>query len=307
MNRIAASILSIWCALNASAQEFGTHWISYPEPDSTSQIWFRQTYLASERPAQASITVTSTGYFELFVNEYNVSTDALIPYRKETADNPISITYDVTRFLRRDSNTVAVWYAPSYPHINTRQVAISYYGRTKSGGFFSCNSDKNWICHKAHISLTNDGNELMDGEIYPLKWNANNIDYACWLSADEVVNTKSGPIKELSSFYPAQKVIKIHQPTAFEIEGDSILYDFGTTFSGWIRVTLRGTRSREIIHIGRLEYVCNGTTDEQGYSKFTTTEYRRLIICGDEHFKPEQVQKVEGIEIANSNHHSYRY
>lgn len=69
----------------------------------------------------------------------------------------------------------------------------------------------------------------MDGEIYPLKWNANNIDYACWLSADEVVNTKSGPIKELLSFYPSQKVIKIHQPTTFEIE-DSILYDFRNDF-----------------------------------------------------------------------------
>ena len=43
------------------AQEFDTHWISAPTPDSTSHLWFRQTYLSRQRPEVARITVKNAG------------------------------------------------------------------------------------------------------------------------------------------------------------------------------------------------------------------------------------------------------
>lgn len=307
MRLTAVIITLILCVQNAIADTYGTHWVSYPEPDSTSQIWFRQTYLTKACPEQASITVVSTGNFELFVNEYNVSTDVMMPYRQEKSDNPIAITYDVTRFLRSDSNTISVWYAPSYPHIDQKQISVSYYGRMEDDGYFSLSSDENWICHKADRALTGDGGERMDGGMYPLKWNANDIDAACWLPANKVGTDKWEATSDLVSFYDAEKVTKTLQPKNIEEDGDSVVCDFGLGFRGWIRITLRNAKAGETINIGGLEYVCNGKTDEQAYGKLTTKEYRELVIHGDNDFDIKQIQKIEGMEITPYHHKSYLY
>ena len=293
--------------LKASAQTFSTPWISYPTPDSTSQVWFRQTYPAKGHPEQASITITSTGNFDLFVNQYNVSTDVLIPYRDEATDNPIAITYDVTRFLRNGENTIAVWYAPSYPHITDRQIAVSFYGRSKYGQPFSYVSDGDWICRQSNHSITTDGNESIDANSYPLRWKSNDIDAACWLTAAPASDNQSEATTTLQSFYTGKRVSKILNPNYFDIEGDSVIYDFGTAFKGWIRVTIRNAKEGERINIGGLEYICNGNIDEQACRKFSIAECRRVIICGDEKFKLEQIQKVEGIAIESYPHASYRY
>lgn len=307
MKRTSIIILSLWCVLNVSAQNFVTHWISSPEPDSTSQIWFRQTYLSASRPVQASITVTSTGNFELFVNEYNVSTDVMMPYRVEKSDNPVSITYDVTRFLRRDTNVVAVWYAPSYPHISPRQIAVTYNGRTKTGKYFSFCSDENWTCRMADRSLTDDGGESIDGNTYPLKWNSNDIDAATWMPAKEVKTDGDEATRDLKCFYDAAKVVKVYKAKYIDAKGDSVVCDFDTSFKGRIRITLRDAKPGEIIRIGNLQYVCSGKTDEQISQKLTANDYRKIIITGDKDFNRGQIQKVEGLEIAPYCHRSYLY
>lgn len=35
--------------------------------------------------------------------------------------------------------------------------------------------------------------------------------------------------------------------------------------------------------------------DEQAFARFTPAFMRKITISGDRHFKPEQVQEVEGI------------
>ena len=125
-------------AISLQAQRFQPHWIGYPDVDSTAQIWFRQTYLCEGRPQFAML--------DLYVNGYNVSTDVRMPFRKQAFnDRPISLFFDITRFLRPDSNTIAVWYSPSYPHIQPRHVAISYYGRDPENRPFSRVSHRNWL------------------------------------------------------------------------------------------------------------------------------------------------------------------
>ena len=139
------------------ANPYQMQWMAYPHPDDTAQVWFRNSYEIAERPVTARITIASTGYFELYVNERNVTGDVLTPLRERCSANAIAVTYDVTRFMRVGTNTVAVWYSPSFPHPESRQIALSLYGRAKDGSPQVFDNDSSWLCRKAVNALSTEG------------------------------------------------------------------------------------------------------------------------------------------------------
>ena len=73
MRYITTLIISILWVLSSQAQEFGTHWISYPLPNDSSEVWFRQSYIMNECPTQAFMNIASTGNYKLYINERNVT------------------------------------------------------------------------------------------------------------------------------------------------------------------------------------------------------------------------------------------
>lgn len=96
--------------------------------------------------------------------------------------------------------------------------------------------------------------------------------------------------------YEATRISRIRQQKYFDIEGDSVVYDFGEAFVGLVRVTLRDAVKGQNMRIGDMRYVCSGEADEQAIQRFTTTDCRRLLISGDENFDNAQIQKVEALE-----------
>ena len=305
--RIRIFYILFFYVLSVSAQEFDNHWITYPTVDSTSQIWFRQTYISKKRPVNAKITVITTGYCDVYVNEFNVNTDFLVPYRNNETNNPISLTYDITRFLRSDSNTIAILYAPSHACIEQHQISITYYGKNWQGKNFAHFSDKNWLCHLADHSLSADGTESQDGSFYPFNWKSNSFDPACWLPTVAVSNSKKPNSVNYSSFYPATKMDKIIVPKYFDLKGDSVCYEFGKGFYGTLRVTLRDCKKGEKIIVDDSEYTCNGMMDEQINQRFPKYHGNRIFIHGDGKFKREQIQRIEAILIIPYFHASFLY
>lgn len=290
------------CCMDSVAAQFGMSWIAHPQPDSTSQVWFRNTYTTTGRPQRSCITVATTGYVQLFVNGRNVSTEALAPFRHEPSAKPLATTYDVTRFMRADSNTVAVWYSPAVPHMEKRQIAVDFHGKDKDGNPFCHSSGNDWICRRASTSLNTDGKESTDATAYGLKWNSADYAPACWLNAAESGTQPDEPTETRQAWYEAARTWRIRQQQHFDIEGDSIVYDFGAAFHGMLRVTLRGTRRGQRINIGGMRYTCCGEPDEQAIQRFTTTNARRIMICGDERFNIEHIRKVEVMELDTYTH-----
>ena len=84
----------------------------------------------------------------------------------------------------------------------------------------------------------------------------------------------------------------------FDLRDDTIVYDFGNGFVGWVRVTFRDAVRGTHVWIGNNEYICNGTTDEQAYPKFTLTGNRKVIVHGDSNFRPEHIVNIEAINIS---------
>jgi len=304
--KILLSILLLLAAfMPAEGQSYGMHWIGMPEPDSTSHVWFRHVYNLKERPTKAELTIATTGRCELFVNQWNVSPDVFAPFRKPYSDEPIAISYDITHYMQADSNVVAVWYAPSYPHIEPRQLSVVLAMTMPDGSKKSYTSNGDWLCKPATRSLTPDGGErqVASGEAWT--WNSTNINLATWRSAAELTAPASDRVTFYNHVYPAFRHVQTIKPRYTDINADTLYFEFLAGFQGALRLTLRDAKRGERIYIDGLEYVCSGEMDEQVYHKFTQPMLRRVRVYGDKNFRREQIQTVEGLVIAPFFHSNY--
>ena len=295
--RLLLFSLCLLLSAAAGAQSLNMPWVASSVADSASQVWFRKGYLFRGKPRQASLTVVTTGYFELYVNGRNVSTQVLTPRRAAFCRDALGVTYDVERFLSPDSNVVAVLYSPASPCATPYQVAVQFAGVDARGHAFCDASDASWLCRRAGRRVLPDGGEEAEGG-WPLSYfTGNAIDQALWTPATVAHGAVEPSFRLLPASADGMRVARIIKPAFFDVVGDSVVYDFGTAFQGWVRVTLRDARVGEQVNVGGMVYVCTGQMDEQACRKFTLPVCRRVWIYGDTHFRKSQIQNVEGLVL----------
>ena len=321
-------------ASTATAGDFGCRWMSHPAPDDTSHVWFRHTLVTEEQdiPRTAYIHVATTGRFVLYVNGRNVSTALFTPDRTPNDTTVMAISYDVRRFLRPDSNTIALLYCPSTR--TRRQVSVSFYGIAADSSHFATNDTDGWLCRHADTWQTHDGGEAMNRNTYPYRWTDTDQPLALWQAVEQIstyqpINTSppqhnttstsqhhnTTPPQHLNTlpllsaedicgYSPvrinplvdnAAHMRRIYTPLFTEQSADTLIVHLVPNERHLIRITLRGCRRGERISIGNLHYVCTGEIDEQAFARFTPTSSNTIIITGDSHFRSEQVQEVESI------------
>lgn len=182
-------------ASTATAGDFDCRWMSHPTPDDTSHVWFSRTIVTSEKdmPRAAYIRVATTGRFVLYVNGRNVSTALFTPDRQKGDTAVAAIAYDVQRFLRTDTNTIALLYCPSMR--TRRQVSVCFYGIAADSSHFAVsgtdrpsfalNGNAGWLCRHADTWQTHDGGEAMNRNLYPYRWTDPNQPLAMWQAVKE--------------------------------------------------------------------------------------------------------------------------
>lgn len=313
-------------ASTATAGDFGCRWMSHPAPDDTSHVWFRHTLVTEEQdmPRTAYIHVATTGRFVLYVNGRNVSTALFTPDRTPNDTTVMAISYDVRRFLRPDSNTIALLYCPSTR--TRRQVSVSFYGIAADSSHFATNDTDGWLCRHADTWQTHDGGEAMNRNTYPYRWTDTDQPLALWQAVEQISTSQhlnlSTPhhhnttppqhlntlpllsAEDICGYSPvhinplvdnAAHMRRIYTPLFTEQSTDTLIVHLVPNERHLIRITLRGCRRGERISIGNLHYVCTGEIDEQAFARFTPTSSNTIIITGDSHFRSEQVQEVESI------------
>ena len=179
----------------ATTGDFDCRWMSHPTPDDTSHVWFSRTIVTSEKdmPRAAYIRVATTGRFVLYVNGRNVSTALFTPDRQKGDTAVAAIAYDVQRFLRTDTNTIALLYCPSMR--TRRQVSVCFYGIAADNSHFAVsgtdrpcfalNGNAGWLCRHADTWQTHDGGEAMNRNLYPYRWTDANQPLAMWQAVEE--------------------------------------------------------------------------------------------------------------------------
>lgn len=316
-----------------AAQEFGCRWMACAEPDDTSCVWFRRTIVSptvgssKQRPREALLHVATTGRLIIYVNNRIASATLYVPERASGDTSVVAFTLDVRRFMRPDTNTIAIAYCPSTR--TRRQLSATLYGKRADGSRFTVSGVDGWLCRRANRWLTADGGEASDPASYPYPWTSATQPLALWLAAEgnesqgneskvnESQNDKNKtsvgkPMTDIgldpSGIFPLSVVThlplaangpvakRVSQPLLTGQATDKLVYALPLNFSGFVRVTLRGCRRGERVRIGSLQYVCSGTDDEQAFASFVPYTGDSVVVSGDQHFRSSQVQNVEAIE-----------
>lgn len=325
-------------ATTVAAQEFGCRWMACAEPDDTSCVWFRRTIVSPtdgssmQRPREALLHVATTGKLIIYVNNRIASRALYMPERASGDTSVVGLTLDVRRFMRPDTNTIAIAYCPS---IGThRQLSATLYGKRADGSRFTISGVDGWLCRRANRWLTADGGEATDPASYPYPWTSATQPLALWLAAEDYEskgyknNGNDGkgyeskgeekrtfvgkPMTDVgldpSDVFPLSVVThlplaangpvakRVSQPMLTGQTTGKLVYALPLNFNGFVRVTLRGCRRGEQIHVGNLLYVCSGIDDEQAFACFVPYTGNSIVISGDRHFRSSQVQNVEAIE-----------
>lgn len=303
MKRLLLLILVQMALGVAHAQTISAHWIAHPVPDSLAHVWFRQNYLCNGRPLRATVNVASTGLFKLYVNGFIVGTATYYPLRDSDDHTPKAMTFDVTRYMRNDTNTIALLYSPTCPSVERRQVAVEFYGTNADGEPFSHYSDGNWLCRNANSRLNTNGAETIDGRTYTPSWNMATFDPALWRSASE--REEHELMVAQRQFYAATKTVHSRSYYYKDSQNDSVSYEFGQGFVGGIYITLRDAKRGEYINIGGMEYICTGELDEQAFPRFPRRHLRNVTVWGDRRFRTTQIFDVMTIETATRRVHDF--
>ena len=283
------------------AQDFRTPWIFCPTAGPGEQVWFREVVELDEKPAQVWLSVATTGYTEVFINERNISTDVRLPYREADDDeDPLALQYNVTRFFGPGRNVVAIHYSPAlHSDLHQQQIAASLWGFYRNGYTFALQTDDEWLCRPAATRLNGHGGEFHDSRLTLTKWNSTDIDAALWQQAEPCPSAVDvNGYEEPYGLSPAEHVTGILRPDFYKSIDNGFLYHFEEAFMGWVRLTLRHCVPGQRIVVDGMEYVCNGLFDEQACLRFSIEPHRDVIISSDRELLPEQIFSVEGLEVS---------
>lgn len=295
--------------LNINAQGVLCSWLSDPMVKNGQQTLFMRTYIAQQEITNASLTIASKGPYRLFVNGRAVYTSYVYGEALKPESDCETLYLDVTDYMRADSNTIAVWYAPNVDNRNFSysevqpMVAVNFYGIENNGAEFSYISDSTWICKNANgysdINIENENAlEYVEG------WNLGEPnDQMLWRHSQVVKSNWETIMKSYQRQVFSDYSLKVILPNYFDVADDKnvISYDFDKGFWGTVRVTIRGANVGKKIYFNGSEYVCNGQLDEQYIGRFVHYGMRKLHITGDFFFQTNQIVKVEGLEIVKNN------
>lgn len=312
-----AAMLAVQSAA-AAAQQLAADWLTAPpQADSSACLWLRRSFVMPGRPKRATIHMATDSRAVLYVNGRNVSAALFMPCRESGDSRTVAVDIDITRFMRPDTNTVALLVCPaerSHAHAEgatsfaAPRALVDFYGTTAGGRRFAYGGADGWMCRQAGTRLTDTG-ELMDGGCTGVPPQGADMEMPQWLPAAAAEPPEGAAAyvwlaaESIYGYSHRVNIIadrfayvqRILQPRYFDISGNTVTYDFAPGFHGTVRVTLRGCRPGERIRIGNLMYTCSGDTDEQAFCRFTPQYARKLTVSGDRHFTPEQVQEVEAV------------
>jgi hypothetical protein len=273
-------------------------WISAdPATFATTALPIFRRVVAFDRPIERAIVqLCGLGHHELQINGVKAGQDVLEPAWTNYAKTCLYVTHDVTSLLRSGQNTIDVWLGNGMFNVaGGRYVKFKgTYGRPTlifcmeiefdDGTTQTIISDESWRVAAGPITFSCIyGGEDYDARLeQPRDWlPAAIVQAPGWRLAEQ----KSPPIRVMKHFAP--------------VRVSDCVYDFRQNFSGWVRITVRGSPGDTITlipcelldesglpnqrHIGRpvsFTYTCKGEGIETWRPKFSYYGFRYVHVQG---------------------------
>lgn len=282
------------------AQEGGIYWITPSRQCFAEEVVFVRNLPLESKSLKAKITIASEQQFTLFVNQRNVSTAVLEPYRPSSPLSVKAESYDITHFLHPGNNTIAIVCTPqsnalSQPTIAVDGAITDKWNRTKR-----VISNQEWYCLFTG-AFWNDNDQWVMSQGNSLHSLLEDTSFQ--IHCTPVVATKAASADWLvPSWTPTHtethyKVVKTLIPRQIYHSSDTAHFVFDKPFNGFIRITFRDTKSGEWLCANNVFYKCLGVYDEQLSINNERKQYQDVVIWGDSLFATSQITRVEGLAV----------
>jgi alpha-L-rhamnosidase len=260
--RVASSVASFSTGL--LAQDWLGKWIYKADNKKENHLWFRKSFELKQVPDNILAYVASSGYHELYINGAKADDRVLAPAVSRIDKRVLYVTYDISKFLRKGKNVIAVAYGAGWSMNNY----FEYYGKTKQAirvqvygedESFSLSSDSTWLCSESYSRNTGRfdfmdmGGELVDGRKYADNWTMIDLDDSKWESASELQDYNPVLSAQITDFsriieeIPAKSI----RPLSLPSEGLGEVYraDMGKEFAGFLEAKFDGLNAGDTVVI----------------------------------------------------------
>ncbi|MCO6453607.1 MAG: family 78 glycoside hydrolase catalytic domain [Caldilineales bacterium] len=278
-------------------------WITPGWDEDASQMQpaplLRRSFKAGEGVVAARIYATSLGLYELWMNGQRVG-DAVLTPGWTSYDNRLQYqTYDVTKSIREDDNTLGAmlgdgWYRGYLGHRGHRAVygerlalLVQLHLTYADGRVEIIGSDETWRASYGPIRMS----DLYKGETYDARlektgWDEPGYDDDDWQGVRLLYHSKDIVVAQDGPLIRRQEEIRpveiLHSP-----KGETIL-DFGQNMVGWVRLRVRGPEGATVTlrHAEVLDQDGNLYTDNLRTADQVTRYTLKGLMDVDEVYEP---------------------
>jgi len=279
-------------------------------------LYYRKSFNVKGNISNARAYITGLGYYELYINGKKVGDHVLAPnqtnYDKRQVNsyenNKIANmstrvlyeTHDLSSYLQEGENVASVILGNGWYYQNERSEYLPLYYDTprfiaqieienSDGKKEIIVSDETWKKGNGPII----DNNLYRGEIYDARlevagWDLKNFDDSKYDNA-EVVRAPEGKLHAQTS--PPDRVVGTIKPIAVSSPKNGVYrYDFGTMFSGWVKLKVKGKKGSALkltffedngnTYEQSDTYILKGDGVEEWEPRFTWHAFRYLEITG---------------------------
>jgi alpha-L-rhamnosidase len=320
------SEIAFWQTGMLQASDWQAKWIaaSGTEDDvMRPSPLFRNTFSASKKISSATLSITSHGLYEAFLNGKRVGDDFLTPGWTSFNKRLQYQVYDVTNLVQSGNNAIGVhlgsgWYRGqiAWHSKNLYGSKLALLAQLKitfaDGTVQTVITDENWRSSLGAIQYS----EIYHGEINDSRkekngWLLPGYDAASWNSVQVVdlpKNTLVGTYNETVKKHESIKPIKI-----FTTPKGELVADFGQNLTGFVELKVKGKSGDSIklyhaevldkagnfytenLRVAKQEniYILKGTDEESFHPHFTFQGFRYIRVEGfPGELKPENITAV---------------
>ena len=190
----------------------------------------------SLRKVSYSVTITSLGYHEVYVNGMKVGDKVMQPAVSQLDKHAFWVKYDITPYLREGHNQIMLWLGQGWGRIyGTPAVAKAVVEETVSDGecgliYEILKTDSTWMARPSPYSYTGSWQPMQfGGERYDARISGHNATRAKVYDAKDIVVSWQE--------FEGNRITDTIKPQSIEQLADgSVLLDFGRVVTGWFDI-----------------------------------------------------------------------
>jgi len=239
-------------------EDWNAKWITNPDPKRLSHPWLRRTFEVKEDVERAVIYINTGSYYELHINGKKVGPYVLEPGITQVNKRFIVNAYDVTSFLVKGTNTIAVWmgpgwYQPSNGNTYNAPVLRAQLSVVTPSGPMVIGTDASWRVKESCISQiggwnwNNFGGERFDAREFVEDWDQIGLDDSRWMKAREI------PAPQVAHSWQPCESARLSDPVKpagiRRLQNGKWVIDFGRPLTGWMRLKMRDLKSGQEVQI----------------------------------------------------------